>query len=238
VSTLAYRPQARRPARRRRRYRQYHLSRWATFGTGAAAPFAGWLYAVEPLHWVAPWMPWAILGAMVIAGEIIVPVSMLFTLFALPAIILGGPFRQQRIRHRMRHDRAQCKSAVITAGLRRLVLAMDRNRCLYCGISAAELALLPPRVNLDGVVTPRRVHVDHGMPWRAGGRTTPFNLGVLCDEHNEIKLNYWRERNGYVWYRPQCRTPERLAEAAEITRVVLSRRWGLFRMLRACWALG
>lgn len=238
MSTTARRPvryAARRPARRRRKYRTYHLSRWATFGTGFAVPLGGWAYLGEPLRWAG-------LGAMAVAGELVIPAAVLWVLFALPALIIGGPFREVRIRHRMHHDRARCKSAVITAGLRRVVLAMDRHSCGYCGISAAELALLPPRVNLDGKVTPRRIHVDHGQPWKCGGRTTLFNMGALCDEHNEIKLNYWRERHGrrkgYVWYRPQCRTPERLATAADITRVVLRRRWSIFRLLRAAWALG
>lgn len=223
------------PARRRRRYRKYHLGRSFTFGPGVLAPLGGWLYLGEPLHWAG-------LAAMAAAGLVVIPAAVVFALFCLPAIIIGGPFREWRIRHRQHHDRAVCKSAYITAGLRRVVLAMDRNSCLYCGISAAELAQLPPRVNLDGRVTPRRVHVDHGMPWKAGGRTTLVNLGVLCDEHNEIKLNYWRERRGrrkgYTWYRPALRDPGRLAAAADITRVVLRCRYSLFRLLRAAWALG
>lgn len=216
---------------RRRRYRNYALSRSLTFGPGLLAPLGGWLYLREPMRFAG-------LAAMAAAGILTVPALVVFTLFCLPGIVIGGPFRQWRIRHRAHHDRARCKSAYITAGLRRVVLAMDRNRCLYCGITAAELAMLPPRVNLDGRLTPRRLHVDHGMPWRAGGRTILFNLGVLCDEHNEIKLNYWRERNGYTWYRPQCRTPERLALAADITRVVRRHRWSVPRLMRAAWALG
>jgi len=235
MSTVARRPAYRRPARRRRRYRKYHLARSATFGPGFLAPLGGWLYLGEPLHWAG-------LAVMAAAGLIVIPAAVVFVLFCLPAIIIGGPFRQWRISHRMHHDRAKCKSAYISAGLRRVVLAMDRYSCLYCGRSSAELALLPPRVNLNGVVTPRRVHVDHGQPWIAGGRTTMFNLGVLCDEHNEIKLNYWRERRGrrkgYIWYRPQRRTPERLLVAADITRVVLRKRWSIFRLVRAAWALG
>jgi hypothetical protein len=231
MSIVARRPAARRPARRRRRYRNYALSRSFTFGPGVLAPLGGWLYLGEPLHWAG-------LAAMAAAGLVIIPALVVFVLFCLPAIIIGGPFRQWRIRHRKHHDRARCKSAYISAGLRRVVAAMDRNRCLYCGITAAELDLLPPRVNLDGKVTPRRVHVDHGQPWKAGGRTTLFNLGLLCDEHNEIKLNYWRERNGYIWYRPEARTRERLLVAADITRVVLRRRWSILRLVRAAWALG
>ena len=242
MSTATRRPPARRtvrrPARRRRHYRSYHLSRWSTFGAGLGIPLGAWAYAVQPLHWVAPWMPWAILAAMASAGLVVVPLLVLWVLFFLPALIIGGPFRQWRIKHRLKHDRGRCKSAVITAGMDRLIKRTDRGRCLYCGISAAQLAALPPRVNLDGVITPRRLHVDHGMPWRAGGRTVPSNLACLCDEHNEIKLNWWREKNGYVWYRPNCRNPERLAMAEIITKTVLAKRNRPLRLLRMTWAMG
>lgn len=225
------RPVARRQPRRRRRYRSYRLSRRLTFGTGLAAPFAGWLYLGEPYHWAG-------LAAMAAAGTVTVPLFLLWVLFILPAVLIGGPFRQLRIRHRLHHDRAQCKSAVITAGLRRVILAADRNRCLYCGITAAQLAALPPRPGKDGRLYKRTIHVDHGMPWRAGGRTTVLNLTALCDEHNEIKLNWWREKNGYIWYRPENRTPETLRMAEIITMTVRRRRWNLLRLLRIAWAMG
>jgi hypothetical protein len=232
VSQLAYRARLARPPRRRRRYRSYRLSRWATFGTGAAVPLGGWLYLGEPLRWAG-------LGAMAVAGEAVIPVAVLFALYFLPALVMGGLVpRKWRIRHRLRHGRELCRSAYISAGLRRVVLAMDRDRCLYCGVTARELAAMPPRRNLDGRVTPRRLHVDHGCPWRAGGLTVLLNMVALCDEHNEIKLNWWRERNGYVWYRPQARNRERLAMAELITVTIRRRRWNPLRLLRAAWAMG
>lgn len=243
MSTAIRRPPAvRRPARRRRRYRKYHLSRWATFGTGFFAALGGWLYAIEPLHWIAPWMPWAILGAMVSAGLVIIPAAVVFVLFCMPAIILGGPFRQWRIAHRRRHGRTRCKSAVITKGLERVVYVMDRYSCLYCGITARELAKLPPRTGKDGRQYARCLHVDHGKPWIAGFLTVLPNLGLLCDEHNEVKSCYYRERHGrskgYIWYHGGTRTPERVTMAADITRVVLRKRRNPLRLMRAAWALG
>jgi hypothetical protein len=237
MTTMARRP-VRRPARRKRHYRSYHLSRWATFGAGFFAALGGWLYAVQPLHWVAAWMPWAILGAMTVAGEIVIPAVVVFILFCLPALLIGGPSRRLRINHRRRHGRAACKSAVITRGLTRVVHAMDRNRCLYCGITAWQLAQLPPRVGKDGVTRKRCLHVDHGKPWIAGFLTVLPNLGMLCDEHNEIKSCYYRERNGYVWYHGGSRTPERVAKAADITRVARQRSKNPLRLVRAAWALG
>lgn len=232
-------PAGRKPARSRRRYRSYRLSGWLTFGAGFFIPLGGWLYAVQPLHWIRPWMPWAILGLMVAAGLLVIPVTVLMVMFWVPAMLMGGIVpRSWRIRHRRNHGRARCKSAVITAGLDRVVRAMDRNRCLYCGITAAQLAALPPRLGKDGRLYHRCLHVDHYRPWIAGFLTVLFNMGLLCDEHNEVKSCYYRERRGYVWYHGGSRTPERVAMAAEITRAIRWRRWSPFRLWRAAWALG
>jgi hypothetical protein len=232
MSTLAYRVQLRRPPRRRRRYRKYSLSRWATFGTGFFAPLGGWAYLGEPLHWAG-------LAGLVLAGEIVIPLTLLFLLFCVPALLMGGLVpRKWRISHRRRHGREQCKSAVITTGLRRVTFAMDRGRCLYCGITARELAALPPRKGKDGRLVARRLHADHYRPWIAGFLTVLVNMGLLCDEHNEVKSCYYRERSGYIWYHGGSRTPEREALAAEIVRTIRWRRWNPLRLLRAVWALG
>jgi hypothetical protein len=216
----------------RRRYRSYALSRSVTFAPGFIVPLGGWLYLDEPLHWAG-------LLAMAAAGLFVIPVAVLWVVFCLPAMLMGGLVpRRLRIRHRRKHGRERCKSAVITTGLRRVTSAMDRNRCLYCGITAAELALLPPRIGKDGRLYARRLHVDHYRPWIAGFLTTLFNMSLLCDEHNEMKSSYYRERNGYVWYHRGSRSPQRLALAAEITRTIRWRRWSPFRLWRAAWALG
>jgi hypothetical protein len=230
VTAVARRP-VRTPSRRRRRYRSYHLSRWATFGSGFLAPLAGWSYLGEPLR-----LPG--LGVMVLAGEAVIPVGVLFTLFMLPAMLLGGLVpRRWRIAHRRRHGRERCKSAYISTSLRRVVFAIDRSQCVYCGITQAELAALPPRKGKDGIERKRCLHVDHGKPWIAGFLTVLPNLGLLCDEHNEIKSCYYRERSGYTWYHGGTRTPERVM-AAEIARVARRRARNPLRLLRAAWALG
>lgn len=242
TATVRRRAPARRPARRRRRYRSYHLSRWATFGIGFFVPLAGWAYLGEPLAVAGPdagWWHLAGLLAFVLAGEFILPVAVLMVMFWLPAVLMGGLVpRKWRISHRRNHSRLECKSAKITAGLRRVTFAMDRNRCLYCGITARELAALPVRIGKDGRTYARCLHADHGKPWIAGFLTTLFNMGLLCDDHNEVKSCYYRERNGYIWYHRGSRSQERLAQAADITRVVMIRRWSLFRLWRAAWALG
>jgi hypothetical protein len=235
MTALTRRP-ARRPARRRRRYRSYHLSGWSTFGIGFFAPAAGWAYLGWD-HLPQPYQ-WVTLGLMVAAGLVIVPAVVVWVMFCLPATLIGGPFRKLRISHRRRHGRAHCKSAVITKGLERAVYAMDRSRCLYCGISARELAALPPRTGKDDREYRRCLNVDHAKPWIAGFLTVLPNLGLLCDEHNEVKSCYYRERSGYVWYHGGSRTPERVAMAASITAVVRRRSRNPLRLLRAAWALG
>lgn len=211
MTAVARRP-ARRPARRRRRYRNYHLGRGATFGPGLVAPLLGWADLGQPLHWAG-------LLVMVTAGILVIPSLVVFVLFCLPAMLRGGLVPSWRISHRKRHGRAACKSAYISTSLRRVVMAADRGRCLYCGSAFSP-------------------QVDHYRPWQPGGLTTLFNLSVLCAYHNGIKLNYWRQRSGYIWYRPDARTPERLEQAAEIARYIRWRRWSPLRLLRAAWALG
>lgn len=205
----------------RRRYRSYALSRSVTFAPGFIVPLGGWMYLGEPLHWAG-------LAVMATAGLFVIPVAVIWVLFCLPALALGGFVpRSWRISHRRRHGRERCKSAVITAGLRRTVTAADRNRCLYCGITRWEAA-----------AAGMKMHVDHWMPWIAGGRTTFVNTSLLCERDNLVKSCYWRERNGYIWYHSGSRTPANLALAEQITRTIRWRRWSPFRLWRAAWALG
>jgi hypothetical protein len=216
-----------RPAKRRH-YRKYALSRSLTFGPAVLAPFSGWIYEREPLHWAG-------LAVMELGGLTVIPVVILMTLFFLPAALAGGLVpRSWRISHRDRHGRAACKSAHISASLRRVTYAADRYRCLYCGITAHELSLLPPRK--DGRA--RCLHADHWIPWIAGGLTTFLNMGTLCDEHNMIKSCWYRNRRGRVWYNRERRNPANLAMAEQITMYIRWRRWSLFRLWRAAWALG
>jgi hypothetical protein len=213
----------RQPVRRQGRahYRRYALSRGLTFMPGAMLPLAAWGYLSEPYHWAG-------LGVMLAAGLFIIPVLVIWVLFCLPALVMGGFVpRSWRVSHRERHGRENCKSSYITSGLRRTVEAADRNRCLYCGITRWEAA-----------AAGMQMHVDHWMPWIAGGRTTFVNCSLLCGQHNEIKSCYWRERSGRVWYHRGSRTPQRLAMAAQISRTIRWRRWNPLRLWRAAWALG
>jgi hypothetical protein len=84
--------------------------------------------------------------------------------------------------------------------------------------------------------------VDHMRPYAYGFRASRWNLAVLCTEHNEVKSNYWRDRQGRVHYRPICERsdPGRREEivagrplrvvAAEITAAE-------FRAARSPWRL-
>lgn len=200
-------------ALRRSSVRRYRVSRLLTFGPAAALPLWGWHDTGEPLHWAG-------LAVMTAAALLVVPAAVLAILFFLPAALRGGLVpRQWRIKYRARHGRKGARSEYISPRLHAVVFAADRNRCVYCGSALA-------------------LNADHVRPWQPGGLTTLFNLMTLCQAHNLIKLNYWRERNGYVWYQPDMRTPERLALAAGILRVERRKRWNPLRLLRAAWALG
>lgn len=193
--------------------RHYRVSRLLTFGPAIALPLWGWEDLGQPLHWAG-------LAGMVLAALLIIPMTLLVILFFLPAALRGGLVpRQWRINYRARHGREGARSAYISKRLRAIVFAADRHRCVVC---KSTLVL----------------NADHVRPWQPGGLTTLFNLMTLCRTCNLVKLNYWRERSGYVWYRPDMRTPERLAQAAAILRVERRKRWRPLRLLRAAWALG
>jgi hypothetical protein len=242
MSAIACRPRLRRPPGRRRRYRKYALSRSLTFGPAVLVPFGGWLYEREPLRWAG-------LAVMELGGLTVIPVVVLLVLFFLPAALAGGLVpRSWRIGYRERHGRDACpcwlhrgrapKYGHISASLRRVTYAADRYRCLYCGVPAAELAQLPPRVDKNGRRRPRCLHADHWIPVIAGGLTTFLNMGTLCDEHNMIKSCWYRSRRGRIWYNRERRNPANLAMAEQITMHIRWRRWSLFRLWRAAWALG
>lgn len=59
----------------------------------------------------------------------------------------------------------------IRLGMRYSVLVRDRFRCVLCGSSPATQ-------------TTQNLHIDHVFPVAKGGKTTPENLRVLCEECN------------------------------------------------------
>jgi hypothetical protein len=75
-------------------------------------------------------------------------------------------------------------SRTITWRLRFLALRRDGFRCCACGHSPA---------NEPGV----KLHVDHVIPWTAGGETVLENLQCLCESCNCGKSNLnWKAKGG------------------------------------------
>lgn len=215
--------------RRQRHYRQYHLPRGTTFGPAVLAPLAGWGYLGEPLHWAG-------LGVMLAAGLLVIPAAVLVVMFFLPAMIMSGLIpRRRRARHRQRLiedgvPRNAQRSSYISASLRRVVLAADRNRCSYCGA----------RLHIHVAW----LEVDHMVAWSGGGLTTLFNCRALCQPCNGVKLNYSVDRDGYIHYRGYKglragqALPRVVLDAADILRAERRGRWNPLRLWRAAWALG
>ncbi len=179
-------------------------------GTGAAAGIAGWLADGELGR-----LPG--LAASVAVAEFTVPVLIVAAWFG-PGLLAGACIpREWRAGHRYRHGRQFCRSARITARIKRAVLAADRYRCVACGL-AGDL------------------QIDHVMPWSCGGLSSLFNLMVLCGGCNRVKSNYWRWRDGRVTYRGvEGRADER--RAAVILAAERRARWNPLRWWRAAIAL-
>lgn len=211
----------------RRKVQIRAVGRSVTFGPAALAPLAGWLYLGRPFNFGGHWEPtwrWLGLGAMETAGLILWPLAILALLFFLPEAARGGLVpRSWRIRYRETHGpRNTQRSSYISQRLRRVVYYADRYQCLSCrarlGIEADHL------------------EVDHFRPWRWGGLTTLFNCTTLCPACNKIKLDYWRERNGYEHYARRYAVASS-TQAAIIAARLRRRRLSPVRWLRAAWAV-
>ena len=169
---------------------------------------------------------WSVSGQA--AGLAGLAVLTVLALSAIPVLLLGllsapGALssttvpRRWRVAYRRAHGREGARSARISARLRRMVLAADRKRCVACGSGSQP-------------------QVDHYRPWAGGGLTALFNLLILCASCNRTKSNYWRDRDGYVHYRPFAGADDRAAAAA-ILACERRARWNPARWWRAAAAM-
>lgn len=78
---------------------------------------------------------------------------------------------------------------------RRVVLAADRYRCVFCGAA-------------------QQLEVDHVVPVHYGGRDRWRNFVTLCRLHNRIKGTYYRNASGRVRYRSWPGQTDRALAAA------------------------
>jgi hypothetical protein len=167
------------------------------------------------LPWDAAGQPFRAAGALALlaAALAVVPAAMVLLLTGPSA--LPGVLVPRAVRAAWRHGRPhpRCPSR-----LRRLVLAADRRRCVYCGRRGG-------------------IQADHLIPWAWGGLMGLWNLTCLCARHNKVKSDYWKSRDGVVHYRPFAGARD-LPEAAAVLRACRRARLNPLRYLRAAWALG
>lgn len=185
-------------------------------GGSAAAAITGW----TALHQAGGLITLMLLGLAALAGWplLVLPV------FCAPAALLAGlvPRRFRAARRKALRDAGYDDRPAVPALFQRAVWAADRGRCVYCTRTG-----LVPRTH--------QRHIDHVVPWAAGGLTAAWNLMLLCPHHNLVKSNYWRERNGYVSYRPGRAGNETLAAA--ILAAELRERRNPLRWARMAWEM-
>jgi hypothetical protein len=208
--------------------------RGVIFGSAAAAGPVAWQWAGEAGHAGG-------LAALTVAGLVVVPVVMLAVITTPVALAKAAvPKRLRRWWRRgghwwrpgaARHPRPK-------ALLVRMVRAADRNRCVGCGITQAQLAALNMMAApWEGQRRRSGMQLDHFFPFALGGNLILWNLFLLCPRCNQIKSNYWRDPDtGRVTYRPFWGLADR-HEAARIARLEWLHRFNLARWWRAAWAL-
>lgn len=204
----------------RRTYRSYYLSRSACFGPALGLPVYGWGYLGRPLAVggaYAAWWAAAGLGALVLAGLLVIPALVVTVVCFLPDLPKQAVPRTWRAGYRYRHGRKGAKSGHITDKLRRTVYTADRHRCVYCGSRSG-------------------LQVDHRIPWAWGGLTILWNCFTLCGDCNVRKLDYW-EQHGKPRHSRHF-NPVNAGLAHRIFRRETWRRWNPLRMFRIAWALG
>jgi hypothetical protein len=196
---------------RRRRARKGHITRAVLFGPAVLLGPVGWT-ALGQVAGLAG------LAGLAVLSLSVVPVLLLAALSAPGALASAAVPRRWRVEYRHAHGREGARSAFIPARLRRVVMAADRGRCVV------------------GVDCRGGPEIDHGWPWAGGGRTALGNCFVLCHWHNRVKSNYWRDRDGYVHYRPFSDADD-VAMAAAILACERRARWNLARWWRAAAAM-
>ena len=90
--------------------------------------------------------------------------------------------------------------AEIPAHVRSAVWFRDNGRCRMCTWG-------------DGSVTGRSWHLDHVIPWSAGGPDDSTNLRVLCERHNVERSNFYdlaeiQPQRPVTWWCINCFSPE------------------------------
>lgn len=163
--------------------------------------------------WGAMGTPGGTAAAAVLAGLCVVS----YPLAALSSPGIPACLVTPRTRAGWRHRRPR-PSHVVPEWMRRLVLRADRRRCVMRhGCS-------------DGL------EVDHVRPYAGGGLAWMWNLRTLCTRHNQVKSDYWRDRDGYEHYHPRPGYSD-IGLARDVLRAEKRARWYPLRYLIAVLAV-
>ena len=192
-----------------------------------AAAAAAWRLTGERAHTAG-------LAALVVVALLVLP-RVLLPLVSTPVRywgpLLAGRRRRARYRQEQRDKyrqdgrgtaapveyRAAARSGDFPAWVKQVVMIADRHKCVSCGERG-------------------RVVADHYCPWAGGGLSILGNAMTLCWGCNSVKLNFWRDRDGYVHYRNKG-NPAAMARAAEILAAERRARRNPFRPLVVAVAL-
>jgi len=231
TATKTRRPAARKPAPGKSRAPY----RWIIFGPAVVAGPAGWYELGEPLHAAG-------LLALTGLGLLLVPVLML-TVVTAPSALLRALVPKRCRKWCRHHDwrKLWCQPmkhpGPPKATLQRTIRAADRDRCVACGITAAqvrEAAVLRQAARGRRTLTQSTLQLDHFFPWSLGGLLTFWNFFLLCPACNMTKGAYWEFSNG--GHTDGYGTID-VARAAVILHRERIARWSLWRCWRAAWAL-
>jgi len=167
------------------------------------------------LPWDALGQPYHAAGALValVLAALVVPAVMVLVLTwptQLPGVLVPRAVRAAW-RHGKPHPRCPAR-------LRKLVIAADRGRCVYCHRRG-------------------RIQADHLIPWAWGGLLGLWNMTCLCARHNKVKSDYWTSRDGVIYYRPFGGADD-MPEARKVLAACRRARLNPLRYLRAALALG
>ena len=215
-------------------------------GAGYRALVFGPVLPAGGLAWSGLGEPFRGLGllAFLALALALVPVVMLAVLTA-PAALLAAAAPKDWRRWWRKHDwrtgftRPKKHPGPPGARLQRMVRAADRNRCVSCKVTAAEVQAAAVMVARDRrrPVTQATLQIDHFFPWVLGGPRSFWNFFLLCPRCNQIKSSYWKYRESGREVYSRHADPRHIAAARDILAAERRARWSLPRCWRAAWAL-
>jgi 5-methylcytosine-specific restriction endonuclease McrA len=229
--------------------------RWVIFGPALPAALIGWREVGEPLHLngasgQAAWPAWSAAlfgqfphpGLLIFAflSVLLVPVIML-ALITAPGALLHAMIPKDWRRRWRKHKQHPGPPGAL---MQRMVRAADRNQCVHCGATAAEVrawAALAAAAAGRRILSQSSLQLDHYFPWILGGPMTFWNFYLLCPKCNIAKSSYWKYRGSGNEVYSRHANPEHIGLAREILaseqRLRRNLVLNLLRCWRAAWAL-